>query len=55
VLKSEASWLRQLIERDDDLTIAAITAWLLAERGVKADVSMRSRFFQTQRFSKSPQ
>jgi len=48
VLKPQAVWLMQLLEREDDLTLAAIAARLKAERGVKADASMLSRFLRVQ-------
>ena len=56
VLKPEKSWLQRLIEREADLTLAAVAARLLAERGVKADVPMLSRFFRAEglSFKKKP-
>jgi putative transposase len=56
VLKPQRLWLLQLLEREDDLTLAAISARLLAERGVKADASMLSRFIRAQglSFKKKP-
>jgi len=51
VLKPQTRWLIQVREREKDLTLAAIGARLLAERGVKADVPMLSRFFRAQGFS----
>jgi transposase len=51
VLKPQRLWLLQLLEWEDDLTLAAISARLLAERGVKADASMLSRFIRAQGFS----
>lgn len=48
VLKPEAIWLMQLLEREDDLTLAAVAARLRTERGVKADASMLSRFLRRQ-------
>jgi putative transposase len=38
-------WLLALVEAEPDLTLAAIGERLLAERGVKADAGMLSRFF----------
>lgn len=56
VLKPERSWLQRLMEREADLTLAAVAARLLAERGVKADVPMLSRFIRAQglSFKKKP-
>jgi len=51
VLKPHAAWLARLIAREDDLTLMAIAARLLAERGIKADASMLSRFIRAQWFS----
>ena len=46
VLKPEQSWLEQLIEREPDLTLAAVAARLWGDRRVKADASMLSRFLR---------
>ncbi len=51
VLKPQTRWLVQIREREKDLTLAAIAERLLAERGIKADVPMLSRFFRAQGFS----
>lgn len=51
VLKPQRDWLRELLARENDLTLAAIAARLWAERGVKADASMLSRFFKAERIS----
>lgn len=51
VLKPQTAWLLRLIEREKDLTLAAVAARLLAERRVKADVPMLSRFFKAQGLS----
>jgi transposase len=51
VLKPQASWLLGLVDRENDLTLAAVAQRLWAERGVRADVSMLSRFFKAQGFS----
>jgi transposase len=51
VLKPQTRWLVQVREREKDLTLGAIAARLLAERGVKADVPMLSRFFRALGFS----
>ena len=47
VLKPQTAWLLRLIEREKDLTLKAIAARLLAERGVRADAPMLSRFFRS--------
>lgn len=44
-VKPERAWLLALIAAEPDLTLAAIATRLLAERGVKADTGMLSRFF----------
>lgn len=56
VLKPERGWLERLIKREADLTLAAVAARLWAERGVKADAPMLSRFFRAQglSFKKKP-
>lgn len=56
VLKPERDWLRELLARENDLTLAPIAARLWAERGVRADASMLSRFFKAERisFKKNP-
>lgn len=51
VLKPQADWLARLIARENDLTLVAIAARLLAERGVRADASMLSRFIRAQGLS----
>jgi transposase len=51
VLKPERVWLLRLIARDKDLTLMALSARLLAERGVKADASMLWRFFKAEGIS----
>lgn len=51
VLKPQTRWLVQVREREKDLTLGAIAERLLAERGIKADVPMLSRFFRSQGFS----
>ena len=48
VLKPQAMWLLALLEREKDLTLAAIAARLWRERGVKADTSMLSRFLRAE-------
>lgn len=44
-LKPEHDWLMAVIGKDKDITLAALAARLFAERGVKADTGMLSRFF----------
>jgi transposase len=44
-LKPERAWLLATIAAEPDITLAALSARLLAERGVKADTGMLSRFF----------
>jgi transposase len=44
-VKPERAWLLAAIAAEPDITLAALSARLLAERGVKADTSMLSRFF----------
>lgn len=51
VLKPQTAWLLGLIKREEDLTLSAVAARLLAEHGIKADVPMLSRFFKAQGFS----
>jgi transposase len=49
--KPERDWLLAVIAREPDITLAAISKLLLAERGVKADTGMLSRFFQSENIS----
>jgi putative transposase len=51
VLKPERTWLLALIAKEKDLTLMALSARLLAERGVKADASMLCRFFKSEAIS----
>jgi putative transposase len=51
VLRPELAWIKRLIEREKDLTLRAVAVRLSAERGVKADVPMLSRFFRAQGLS----
>jgi len=51
VLKPHRAWLVALRLEENDLTLAAIAARLLAEHGVKADASMLSRFFKAEGIS----
>ena len=49
--KPEREWLLAMIAAVPDITLAALSAKLLAERGVKADTGMLSRFFQGENIS----
>jgi putative transposase len=51
VLKPVRDWLLKLIEKEPDLTLAAIAKRLLDERRIKADPSMLCRFFQAEGLS----
>jgi transposase len=51
VLKPHRAWLVALRLGENDLTLEAIAARLLAEHGVKADASMLSRFFKSEGIS----
>jgi putative transposase len=51
VLKPQRDWLLNLIVKEQDLTLMALSARLHAERGVKADASMLWRFFKAEGFS----
>jgi transposase len=44
-VRPEREWLLAAIAAEPDITLAALSARLLAERGVKADTGMLSRFF----------
>lgn len=45
-LKPERAWLLAAIEADPGITLQALSERLAAERGVRADTSMLSRFFR---------
>lgn len=49
--KPERHWLLAVIAAEPDITLLALSAKLLAERGVKADTSMLSRFFLSEGIS----
>ena len=51
VLKGYRDWLLALRLKENDLTLDAIAARLLAAHGVKADKSMLSRFFASEAIS----
>ena len=51
VLKPHRDWLVALRLGENDLTLEAIAARLLTERGVKADASMLSRWFKSEGIS----
>jgi transposase len=44
-VKPERDWLLAVIAVEPHITLAALSARLFAERGVRADTSMLSRFF----------
>jgi transposase len=50
-LKPERAWLLAVIADEPDITLAALSVRLLAERGIKADTGMLSRFFRTEGIS----
>jgi len=50
-LKPERAFLAKLMAAENDLTLAAMAARLLSERGVRADPSMLSRFFAAEGIS----
>ena len=49
--KPEREWLLATIAAEPDITLAALSARLLEERGVKADTGMLSRFFRSEGIS----
>ena len=55
-LKPHRDWLLTLRRHENDLTLEAVAARLLKEKGVKADASMLSRFFASEgiSFKKKP-
>lgn len=46
VLKPERAWLEATLRAMPDITLEALSRRLLAERGVRADTSMLSRFIR---------
>jgi transposase len=44
-VRPERDWLLAVIAAEPDITLAALSSRLLAERGVRADTGMLSRFF----------
>jgi putative transposase len=50
-LKPHRGWLLALRRRENDLTLEAVAARLLAEHGVKSDLSALSRFFAAEGIS----
>jgi putative transposase len=50
-LKAHRDWLLALRRKENDLTLEAVAARLLQEKGVKADASMLSRFFKAEGIS----
>ncbi|SRR6266566_1823810 len=51
VLKSERRWIAEIIRREKILTLGLLAERLRLERGVKAHVSMLSRFLRAEGFS----
>lgn len=51
VLKAERVWIARLIAREKNLTLWMVSVRLLAERHVRADASMLSRFLRAEGFS----
>jgi transposase len=49
--KPERVWLLAAIAAQPDITLEALSAMFLAERGVRADTGMLSRFFQSENIS----
>ena len=50
-VKPHRDWLLAAIAAEPDITLAALAAKLLAERGVRADTGMLSRFFTSEGIS----
>ncbi|MEQ1785267.1 MAG: IS630 family transposase [Hyphomonadaceae bacterium] len=50
-LKPHRDWLLALRRKENDLTLEAVSARLLQEKGVRADASMLSRFFASEGIS----
>lgn len=51
VLKPERGYLEAVLDEQPDITLEALSRRLLAERGVRADTSMLSRFFRREGIS----
>lgn len=51
MVKPERDWILALVAREKELTLAALSARLLAERGVRADAPMLSRFLKSEGIS----
>ncbi len=49
--KPEREWLLAALAAEPDITLETLSANLLAERGIKADTSMLSRFFRSENIS----
>lgn len=49
--KPHRAWLLSLIETEGDLTLEAISERFLAEKSIKADTSMLSRFYMSEGIS----
>lgn len=50
-VKPQREWLLATIAAEPDVTLAALSARLLAERGVRVDTGMLSRFFASEGIS----
>lgn len=50
-VKPHRDWLLSAIEAEPDITLAALVARLLVERGAKVDTGMLSRFFMAEGIS----
>ena len=50
-VKPQRDWLLAALAAEPDITLAALSARLLAQRGVKADTGMLSRFFRSEGIS----
>ncbi len=50
-VRPERAWLLAVVAAEPDITLAALSARLLAERGVRADTGMLSRFFVSEGIS----
>ncbi len=50
-MKPERAWLLAAIKVQPDITLAALSARLWEERGVRADTSMLSRFLRAEGIS----
>jgi transposase len=51
MVKPEREWILSLVASETDLTLARVSERLLAERGVRADAPMLSRFLKSEGIS----